>query len=385
MTMRSLFRRKDSDTYGNGNGNSNGASSLIDLRNVRKAYDTPTGPFLALHGIDLQIESGEFVAVIGKSGSGKSTLINMITGIDRPTSGEIIVAGTQLMGMNEGQLAAWRGRNVGVVFQFFQLLPTLTNLENVMLPMDFVGLYSARERRERALYLLDQVDIVEHARKLPTEISGGQQQRVAIARALATDPPIIVADEPTGNLDSKTAEAIFTLFAELVQQGKTILIVTHDRDLARRVTRTIILADGEIVDEFLARIFPSMSEDLLLQATRELEPRHFEPGEVILHAGAPADMFYLITRGEVEVHIPTPGGNVVGTRLSAGQSIGEIELLRGGRNIASIVASYTGVDVVTLDRKAFDELMAASPNVQKQLDRLAAERLAENIAARAKK
>jgi len=381
--MRNLFRRKEDDTYANGNGN--GASSLIDLRDVRKAYDTPTGPFLALHGIDLQIESGEFVAVIGKSGSGKSTLINMITGIDRPTSGEVTVANTRLVGMTEGRLAAWRGRNVGVVFQFFQLLPTLTNMENVMLPMDFVGLYSARERRERALYLLDQVGIVEHARKLPTEISGGQQQRVAIARALATDPPIIVADEPTGNLDSKTAEAIFTLFAELVKQGKTILIVTHDRDLARRVTRTIILADGEIVDEFLARIFPAMSEDLLLQATRELEPRHFDPGEVILRAGAPADTFYLITHGEVEVHIPTPGGDVVGTRLSAGQSIGEIELLRGGRNIASIVASYTGVDVVTLDRETFDELMAASPNVQKQLDRLAAERLAENIATRAKK
>ncbi len=279
MTMRNFLRRNGNASAENG---ADTTSSLIDLRAVKKAYDTPTGPFLALRGVDLQVDRGEFVAVIGKSGSGKSTLINMITGIDRPTSGEVAVAGTRLVGMSEGDLAAWRGRNVGVVFQFFQLLPTLTNLENVILPMDFCGLYSAGERRERALHLLDEVGIVEHARKLPSEISGGQQQRVAIARALATDPPIIVADEPTGNLDSKTAEAIFELFERLVDQGKTILIVTHDRDLARRVSRTIILADGDIVDEFLARIFPAMSEDLLVQATRQLATRRFEPGEVIM-------------------------------------------------------------------------------------------------------
>ena len=380
--MRNFLRRNGNASAENG---ADTTSSLIDLRAVKKAYDTPTGPFLALHGVDLQVERGEFVAVIGKSGSGKSTLINMITGIDRPTSGEVAVAGTRLVGMSEGDLAAWRGRNVGVVFQFFQLLPTLTNLENVILPMDFCGLYSAGERRERALHLLDEVGIVEHARKLPSEISGGQQQRVAIARALATDPPIIVADEPTGNLDSKTAEAIFELFERLVEQGKTILIVTHDRDLARRVSRTIILADGDIVDEFLARIFPAMSEDLLVQATRQLATRRFEPGEVIIRAGEQPDTFYLITQGEVEVHIPTPGGDVVGTRLSAGQCFGEVELLRGGRNIASIVASYTGVDAATLDRATFEALIAASPNVQKELDRLAAERLAENIATRTKK
>ncbi len=235
------------------------------------------------------------------------------------------------------------------------------------------------------MHLLDEVGIVEHAYKLPTEISGGQQQRVAIARALATDPPIIVADEPTGNLDSKTAEAIFSLFERLVQQGKTIVIVTHDRDLARRVTRTIILADGEIVDEFLAKAFPTMSEDLLLQATRQLSTRRFAPHEVIIQAGAQPDTFYLITEGEVEVHIPTSGGDVVGTRLSSGQCFGEVELVRGGRNIASIVASFDGVEVATLNRATFEALIAASPSVEKELDRLAAQRLAENLTTRTQK
>lgn len=224
-------------------------SQLVDLRDVVKEYNTPAGKFRALDGIDLEVDSGEFVAVIGKSGSGKSTLTNMITGIDRPSSGEVIVAGTAVQNMNEGQIAVWRGRTVGVVFQFFQLLPTLTVAENVMLPMDFGGLYSDRERRERALHLLSQVEMAEQADKLPSEVSGGQQQRVAIARALANDPPIIVADEPTGNLDSKTADAVFSLFEELVDGGKTILMVTHDDDLASRVTRAVTIADGRIASD----------------------------------------------------------------------------------------------------------------------------------------
>ena len=222
-------------------------SSLIDLRGVRKAYQTPAGDFIALDGVDLRIERGEFVAVVGKSGSGKSTLMNMITGIDRPTAGEIVIAGQRINDLPEGPMAEWRGRTIGVIFQFFQLLPLLTCAENVMLPMDFCHLYTPRERQARALHLLEQVEMVEHADKLPSEVSGGQQQRVAIARALATDPPILAADEPTGNLDSATAAAVFELFEQLVAQGKTILMVTHDADLAGRVTRTITLADGRIV------------------------------------------------------------------------------------------------------------------------------------------
>jgi putative ABC transport system ATP-binding protein len=214
-----------------------------------KTYQSAAGSFTALKGVDLQIDTGEFVAVIGKSGSGKSTLINMLTGIDRPTSGEVFVGDMAIHTLNEGQMAIWRGRNVGVIFQFFQLLPTLTVVENVMLPMDFCDVHPFHERRERALQLLEQVEMVDHANKLPTAISGGQQQRVAIARALANDPPILVADEPTGNLDSRTAEAVFTLFEGLVARGKTILIVTHDTDLAERATRTVYVVDGEIVDE----------------------------------------------------------------------------------------------------------------------------------------
>jgi putative ABC transport system ATP-binding protein len=222
---------------------------LIELRNVIKTYATPAGDFHALKGINLQINPGEFVAVIGKSGSGKSTLSNMITGIDRPSQGEVLVAGTPVHTLSEGQTATWRGRTIGVVFQFFQLLPSLTVAENVLLPMDFCNIGSERERRDRALELLALVEMEEHAHKLPTALSGGQQQRVAIARALSNDPPIIVADEPTGNLDSRTAEAVFHLFETLVQKGKTILMVTHDEDLAQRVTRAVTIADGQIATD----------------------------------------------------------------------------------------------------------------------------------------
>ena len=222
---------------------------LIELCNVVKTFETAAGSFTALRVVNLRLNAGEFVAVVGKSGSGKSTLINMITGIDRPTSGEVMVGNTALHTLREGQLATWRGQCVGVVFQFFQLLPTLSAVENVMLPMDFCNTYPSRERRQRALHLLEQVGMAEQAHKLPLALSGGQQQRVAIARALATDPPIVVADEPTGNLDSATAETIFLLFEQLVARGKTILMVTHDDDLATRAGRTVRVTDGQIVEE----------------------------------------------------------------------------------------------------------------------------------------
>ncbi len=212
-----------------------------------KIYKTPAGEFPALRNIDLTINAGEFVAVVGKSGSGKTTLINMLTGIDRPTSGTVIVEGIDIHSLGESRMSQWRGRNLGVVFQFFQLLPTLTLVENITLPMDLCDTYPMRERRERALNLLELVEIAEHADKLPSEISGGQQQRAAIARAMANNPPIIAADEPTGNLDSHTADTIVTLFENLVDQGKTFLMVTHDSDLANRASRIIELADGEII------------------------------------------------------------------------------------------------------------------------------------------
>jgi len=225
----------------------NGNSHLLELHEVVKVYQTAAGGFTALCGIELDIDPGEFVAIIGRSGSGKSTLINMIAGIDRPTSGQILVGDTAVHTLSENQMARWRGRNLGIVFQFFQLLPTLSVIENVMLPMDFCNTFPLGERRKRAMELLDMVEMGSHAHKLPSAVSGGQQQRVAIARALANDPPIIVADEPTGNLDSKTAEAVFKLFETLIAQGKTILMVTHDRSLSKRVSRTLTISDGEIV------------------------------------------------------------------------------------------------------------------------------------------
>jgi putative ABC transport system ATP-binding protein len=220
---------------------------LIELHQVMKRYESDAGNVTALKGINLQICSGEFVAITGRSGCGKTTLVNVVTGLDRCTAGEIWVAGVGIHRLSEEKAAVWRGRNVGIVLQSFQLLNTITILQNVMLPMDFANRGTLKERRKRALYLLDQVGIVDHAHKSPTAISGGQQQRVAIARALANDPPLIVADEPTGSLDSVTATSVFQIFESLVAQGKTILVVTHDRDLARSAQRMVTIADGEIV------------------------------------------------------------------------------------------------------------------------------------------
>lgn len=224
---------------------------IIDLQGLTKVYQTAAGPFPALRGIDLQIWPGEFIAVVGKSGSGKSTLINMFTGIDHPTAGHIRVADRRIREFDEGQMAQWRGRTMGIVFQFFQLLPMLTLAENVMLPMDLTQAYPVEERYDRALRLLDDVGLAGDADKFPSSVAGGQQQRAAIARALANDPAIIVADEPTGNLDSRAAEAIFELFEASSTAGKTIVMVTHDDELAARARRTVTLADGLIVGDNL--------------------------------------------------------------------------------------------------------------------------------------
>jgi putative ABC transport system ATP-binding protein len=229
------------------------AGPVVELRQVIKTYRSNAGTFTALKGVNLQIKAGAFVSIIGKSGSGKSTLINVITGIDRPTSGEVIVDQVHIHELNEEQIAVWRGRAIGVIFQFFQLLPTLTAAENILLAMDYGRRYPPAERPERALYLLELVGMADHAHRLPNSLSGGQQQCVAIARALANDPVLLTADEPTGNLDSKSAEMVFHLFENLATAGKTILMVTHDNELAARARRTIRLADGRIVDEFTNR------------------------------------------------------------------------------------------------------------------------------------
>jgi putative ABC transport system ATP-binding protein len=219
----------------------------IVLRKVDKTYHSGAGPCAALSAVDLTIAPGEFVAVVGESGSGKSTLLNLVAGIDRPTAGEVRVGDTAVHALPESQLSTWRGRTVGVVFQFFQLLPTLTAVENVMLPMDFCGTWPRRERASRARALLERTGVADQADKLPDTLSGGQRQRVAIARALANDPPIVVADEPTGNLDSRTSRAMLELFAGLARDGKTVVMVTHEQAAAHHASRTVTLHDGEIV------------------------------------------------------------------------------------------------------------------------------------------
>jgi len=241
----------------------NKSQALIELRQVCKVYETAAGEFPALRGISAQVYPAEFLGVIGKSGAGKSTLLNMITGVDHLTSGEVLFhtngKTVSIQKLSENDLALWRGRTIGVVYQSFKLLPMLTLLENIQLPMDLCGLYQRGESRQRALELLRMVELEEHTFKLPNFISGGQQQRVAIARALANDPPVIVADEPTGSLDSITADHIFQVFERLVEKGKTIIMVTHDNSLAPRFSRHLYIQDGEIVPDFAKSLLENQS------------------------------------------------------------------------------------------------------------------------------
>lgn len=233
------------------NGN-NGYDKIIEVKEVIKNFKVGDGEVTILKGISFDVKPGEFVSIVGPSGNGKSTLLNMITGIDRPSDGEVIVTGREVHKMSENKLASWRGEHVGIIFQFFQMLPALSLLQNVILPMDFANKYSPKERRERALHLLETVSLADQAEKLPSMVSGGQQQRAAIARALANDPPLLVADEPTGNLDTRTASDVFDLFSQLVSQGKTMIMVTHDKELAKRVPRVVEITNGKITrDEFV--------------------------------------------------------------------------------------------------------------------------------------
>jgi ABC-type lipoprotein export system ATPase subunit len=351
--------------------------SLIRLVDVVKTFETPAGSFIGLDGVSLTVGAGEFVAVIGKSGSGKTTLLNLITGIDRPTSGEVWIAGTAVHELSESRTARWRGRNVGVVFQFFQLLPTISLLDNVVLPMEFCGVYARDERRERARELLERVDLGELGGKLPAEVSGGQQQRAAIARALATDPPLVVADEPTGNLDSKGAARVFDLFEELVAAGKTVLIVTHDNDLAARATRTVVLADGEAVNEYVRQALAPLDLDELTLASSRLRREAYPPGAVIVRQGDEPDDFYIVTAGEVEVVLEHPGGQeILVNRLGRGQYFGEIALLRGGTRVATVRATAAGpVEVMALDRETFSRAIGESAVARRDFDRVIAERL----------
>ena len=359
--------------------------AIIDLHDVNKFYKTAVGDYPALKSIDLQINAGEFVSIIGKSGSGKSTLLNMITGIDRPTAGEVFVNGTAVHQMNENRMARWRGNNLGIVFQFFQLLPMISVIENIMLPMDFCRTYPMSERRGRAMELLELVELSDHAHKLPTALSGGQQQRVAIARALANDPPIVIADEPTGNLDSKTAESVFALFNNLVAQGKTIIIVTHDSGLAKRTHRTALITDGEIVNEYVAKAMPTLTQEQMLQATRLAKLQHFEAGSLILSEGTSGDLFYIVSKGTVEVILQRANAaDVVATQIGPGQYFGEMEFIHGQKRSASIRASEHGgpVEVLILNFDTLKDLLEQSEVTRDEIQRIADERKKQNTELR---
>jgi ABC-type lipoprotein export system ATPase subunit len=355
--------------------------AMVDLRAVDKYYSSPAGDFHALKSVSLEIRPGEFVSIIGKSGSGKSTLLNMITGIDRPTTGEVWVNGTAVHQMNENEMAIWRGGNLGILFQFFQLLPSLSLLQNVILPMDLSGKYAVRERRKRAEYLLERVGLEEHKHKLPSMISGGQQQRAALARAMANDPPLLVADEPTGNLDSKTAETVFALFNELVANGKTVIIVTHDSSLAKRSNRTALIADGEIVNEYVAKALPTLTFDQLLAASHKAKTHKYEAGAMILTEGTNADAFYIVSKGTVEVILPRHNqSDVVALELGPGKYFGEIEFFHEHRNRASIRACETcAVEVLELTYAQLGELLGQSEVTRQALHKAADAHEQENL------
>ncbi len=357
--------------------------AVIQLRKVEKTFKNAAGEFRVLKGIDLVLRGGEFVAIVGKSGSGKSTLLNMMTGIDHPTGGQVVINGDNIYEMNESQRALWRGRNLGIVFQFFQLLPMLTLLENVMLPMDYVGRYDFDERPKRAMELLKMVGLEMQAHKLPAAVSTGQQQSAAIARALANDPPVIAADEPTGNLDSRSAEAIINLFDHLVHRGKTIAMVTHDPSLTERTSRSIIITDGELVDETVARCLPLLAHRQMLEATRQLERSSYQAGGMILQQGQHVDYFFMVERGKVEVILCGPKNkDSFIARLGPGQFFGEIELMQGGQSIACIRAASDGpVELVALRRDAFVKLLGDSPLTAEMIGRIVQARLEENRTA----
>ena len=361
------------------------AEAVIQLQKVVKTFKNAAGEFTVLKGVDLTLRKGEFVAIVGKSGSGKSTLLNMITGIDHPTSGKVIIGGTDIYKMSESHRSLWRGKNLGVVFQFFQLLPMLTLLENVMLPMDYVGLYDFDERPRRAMELLKQVGLEAQANKLPVAVSTGQQQSAAIARALGTDPPIICADEPTGNLDSRSADIIIELFDRLAKSGKTIAMVTHDPSLTERTSRTIVISDGELIDETVAQCLALLEHHQMLEATRQLEHLTYQPESSILQANQHVDYFFMIKSGEVEVILQRGARKKEGVtiaRMGPGQFFGEIELVRGGQSIASIrAAPEAPVELVALHRDAFKKLVSESPLTEDAIGKIVQQRLAENRAA----
>jgi putative ABC transport system ATP-binding protein len=360
------------------------ADAMVDMHGVVKTFKSAAGEFTVLKGVDLTINRGEFVSIVGKSGSGKSTLLNMVTGIDHPTDGRVVIGGTDIYtGVTESQRSKWRGRNLGIVFQFFQLMPMLTLLENVMLPMDYAELYDFDERPKRAMEMLEMIGLEQFANKLPVLVSTGQQQLAAIARALACDPPLLVADEPTGNLDTKSANTIIDLFEELSRRGKTVVMVTHDPSLTSRTTRNIIIADGELINETVARALPWLRHRHMMEFTKLVETETYPAKTTIISRDEHVEKFFMIHKGEVEVVLQDRKQNeTIISRLKPGEFFGEIELMRGGKSIANVRASADGpVDLLTIKREEFKRVMDQSPITVEAVGKIVQERLKENRTA----
>ena len=358
--------------------------AMIDMHGVVKMFKNAAGEFTVLKGIDLTINRGEFVSIVGKSGSGKSTLLNMVTGIDHPTEGRVVIGGTDIYtNVTESQRSKWRGRNLGIVFQFFQLLPMLTLLENVMLSMDYADLYDFDERPERAMEMLKLVGLEKFANKLPVLVSTGQQQLAAIARALACDPPLLVADEPTGNLDTKSANTIIDLFENLARSGKTVLMVTHDPSLTSRTTRNIIIADGELINETVAKSLPWLRHRHMMEFTKLVEEWVYEPKTTIISRDEHVEYFFMIHRGEVEVVLQDrKKEETVISRLGSGEFFGDVELMRGGKSIANVRASADApVELLTIKREDFKRVMDQSPITADALGKIVQQKLEEHRAA----
>jgi ABC-type lipoprotein export system ATPase subunit len=374
--IRNLFRKREVVSSGSYSDH----SAAIKMRNIVKTYETPVGDFHALRGVDVDFYRGEFVGVVGKSGSGKSTLVNMITGIDRPTSGTVEVGGTFVHNLNESQMARWRGENLGIVFQFFQLLPMLSLLENVMLPMDLSSKIPYVERETRAIELLKMVGLEKFAHKMPAAVSGGQQQTAAIARALANDPPLLMADEPTGNLDFRTASHVFEIFEELVSTGKTIVMVTHDPVLAQQTSRMLLLSDGEVINEAIATALPMLSHPQMLEATRQLTPKTYQPGEVIIQQGDPNESLFIINQGAVNISVEDKHGETVQVNhLSRGDYFGEVELLNDHPAIASVrVGGDSPLETVELGRRNFLDLAGEVKSFRDAIIKVSQARVSEN-------
>ena len=350
---------------------------MIDMHGVVKTFKNAAGEFTVLKGIDLTIRRGEFVSIVGKSGSGKSTLLNMITGIDHPTSGRVVIGGTDIYtGVTESQRSRWRGRNLGIVFQFFQLLPMLTLLENVMLAMDFAEMYDFDERPARAMDMLRLVGLDSIANKLPILVSTGQQQLAAIARALACDPPLLVADEPTGNLDTKSANTIIDLFEELSRRGKTVVMVTHDPSLTSRTTRNVIISDGKLINETIAEALPWLRHRHMLEFTTIAQTRTYPANAIMVSQNEPVEQLFVIQSGEADVVLQDRRKKeTLLSRLKPGDFFGENELLNGKRSMAGIRASSEGpVEVLTIPGEDFKRVMDESPVSAGAVSRIVQER-----------